>query len=164
MLQGLAYQHQAGGGEILLAGLCLPLGLIPHRGEPAPEIHLIAQVEGGAQVAAGAAVLDVLVAARPQAGVDRRGEVGVGEIGTEQGALEPEPRHLHVRVGREHLIDQLVEGGIPEPLPPEPGLLAAKIPGVLLPRWRHVQLGSVVGALLAAGTEAGGENQAKRRF
>ena len=39
-------------------------------------------------------------------------------------------------------------------------LLRGEIPALLLPCWRHVEIGSVIGALLAAGTEAGGEHQA----
>ena len=39
-------------------------------------------------------------------------------------------------------------------------LLHGETPALLLPCWRHVEIGSVIGALLAAGTEAGGEHQA----
>jgi len=81
LLQGLADQQQPGGGEILLAGLCLPACLIPCCGQPAPEIHFVAQVEGGAQIAAGAAISHVLGAAGAEVGADRGGEVGVGQIG-----------------------------------------------------------------------------------
>ena len=160
LLQGLADEQQPGGGQILFAGLCLPARLIPCRGQSAPEIHFVAEVEGRAQVAAGAAIFHVLGAAGPEIGADRGGEVGVSQIGAEQGILELEPGHPHVRVGGQHRLDQAIERRILESLPPGACLLSGETPALLLPCWRHVEIGSVIGALLAAGTEAGGEHQA----
>ncbi len=164
LLERLADQHQAGGGQILGGRLGLPARLIPHRGEPAPQIHLVAEGQGGAHAAAGLAALQILGAIAAEAGIERGSQVGVGQIGTEQGAAQAQAGDLHVRVGSQHGLDQPIELGIVEALPPGAGQLAGETVVRLLPVVGQRQLLPLIAALLAAGAEAERQGEAEPQF
>ena len=96
--------------------------------DPAPEIHLVADVDGHAELGGGVAARQAVrrlgdavfgVALAHDRGVeaDRGIEVGLGQVGDGPGLAHAGDRRLEILVRRRVPL-QLVERGIPEHLPP----------------------------------------------